>query len=166
VALPHRQTLQVQSACVDDLDVVAALLRMQYDEHGIAVAPARLTEAVRAMLLDPACGAILLARHPKVVGLVVLSYVWTLEHGGRTAWVDEVFVAPTYRGRGVGRLLLRVALAVAQKAGCRIAQLEVVQGHKRAERLYQREGFTAVARRRWNRTLSEPMERTDDEQSL
>ena len=90
--------------------------------------------------------------------MAALAYLWSLEHGGRVAWLDEIFVLPAHRGRGIGRLLLRVALVVAQKAGCRVAQLEVVQGHERAEHLYRREGFASVARRRWNCSLAAALE--------
>ena len=147
--------MDVRGATVSDLDVVLALLRAQYEEHAIVVPQLTLTEAVRAMTLHPSRGTILLADDAKIVGLAVLAYMWTLEHGGRVAWLDELFVVPEQRGRGIGHILLQHALVIAEEMGCRVVQLEVELGHERAEHLYQRAGFTSVRRRRWIRSLTD-----------
>src|SRR5579872_5729184 len=47
---------------------------------------------------------------PVPVGLAYLAYTWTLEHGGQSAWLDELYVVPGERSRGVGTALLRAAL--------------------------------------------------------
>lgn len=76
-----------------------------------------------------------------------------MEHGGRVAWLDELFVVADGRGRGVGRALLVDVIEVARRAGCRAIDLEVDVEHGRAEHLYEREGFERLARRRWARRL-------------
>ena len=147
--------MEVRRATVSDLDVVLALLRSQYEEHAIVVPQMALTAAVRAVTLHPSRGTILLADDAKIVGLAALAYTWTLEHGGRVAWLDELFVVPEQRGRGIGQVLLQHALVIAEEMGCRVVQLEVETGHERAEHLYLRAGFTPVKRRRWSRSLTD-----------
>src|SRR5579872_1065229 len=90
---------------------------------------------------------------PVPVGLAYLAYTWTLEHGGQSAWLDELYVVPGERSRGVGTALLRAALDHAARRGCRAVDLEVEAAHARAARLYAREGFRPHHRARWYRRL-------------
>jgi GNAT superfamily N-acetyltransferase len=145
--------MRIETATADALDVAARMLLSQFDEHGIGVAADELREAVRALLVQPGLGSVLLAYDPNPVGIAVLAYTWTLEHGGRAAWLDELFVFPEHRGRGVGLAMLRKGLAVAREAGCRAVELEVDANHERAEHLYERESFGRLERKRWVRKL-------------
>jgi GNAT superfamily N-acetyltransferase len=141
--------MRIATAQKDDLNAVVALIGEQFAEHYIDLEPRQLSDAVLGLLSDPSRGAVQLAFDPEPVGVAVLAYTWTLEHAGLVAWLDELFVLPAHRGRGVGLALLRRALKVAAEAGCRAVDLEVDADHVRAERLYQREGFVALPRRRW-----------------
>lgn len=87
------------------------------------------------------------------MGVAILSFSHTLERGGATAWLDELYVVPASRGRGVGGALLRRALREARREGCESLHLEVVRGHGRAARLYVREGFQRLPRTRYMRVL-------------
>ncbi len=78
-----------------------------------------------------------------------MCFTWTLEHGGRSAWLEELYVQPEYRGRGIGQKLLAAAINRAREEGCRAIDLEVDRGHPRASHLYDREGFVRLARTRW-----------------
>jgi GNAT superfamily N-acetyltransferase len=128
------------------------LLEAQYREHDIDMGGARLVRALRALLGGK--GLALIASSEKAdLGVAVLSFSLTLERGGATAWLDELYVVPASRGRGVGRALLRRALREARKEGCESVHLEVVRGHGRAARLYVREGFRRLPRTRYMRVL-------------
>jgi GNAT superfamily N-acetyltransferase len=145
--------MRIQMAQAGDSNAVVALLAEQFREHGIELGPEPLSAAVMGLLSDAARGRILLAYDPDPVGVAVLAFTWTLEHGGFVAWLDELFVVPEHRGRGIGRALLVRAVAVARENGCRAVELEVDPAHARAEHLYQREGFAALSRRRWAKRL-------------
>ena len=47
----------------------------------------------------------------QAVGYLLAVYVFSLEHLGLTAEIDEFFVLPSARGRGIGEALLRLAEA-------------------------------------------------------
>lgn len=146
--------MEIRAADIGDLDAVVELLGAQFEEHRVALSLRQLSDAVRGLISDERRGTILLAQDPHPNGVAALAYTWTLEHGGLVAWLDELFVVPTHRGRGVGQALLRRALDVAKEAGCRAVDLEVDSNHARAEHLYRRDGFTPLARRRWVRRLA------------
>jgi GNAT superfamily N-acetyltransferase len=131
------------------------LLALQFEEHRIRLSPQRLEHAVAGLIGAGRFGAMLLAREgERAVGLAALSYIWTLEHGGMAAWLDELYVVPERRGHGVGSALLERAASVALDAGCITIDLEVDHEHARVETLYQRTGFERLPRSRWVRRLS------------
>jgi GNAT superfamily N-acetyltransferase len=124
------------------------LLGVQLAEHGMAQEARALHDAVAGLVQGR--GAVLLAtRGTEAVGVAVLSYTWTLEHGGQCAWLDELYVAPAERGSGLGTALLDRAIAHAKSEGCRAIDLEVDIEHARAEHLYERRGFYRLPRQRF-----------------
>jgi ribosomal protein S18 acetylase RimI-like enzyme len=52
-------------------------------------------------------------------------------------WINEVGVAPTYQGQGIGKMLLRRTLEEAQKAGCKEAWVLTERGNDAAMALYK-----------------------------
>lgn len=146
--------VDIRPATVADRDAIVALLLAQFREHTIATPADRVAAAVEGVLGHPRRGAILLAHvDGRPVGLAALSFTWTLEHGGRTAWLEELYVDPALRARGIGTELLHAAVGVATAAGAAAVDLEVDADHARAARLYQREGFAPLPRARWARKL-------------
>jgi GNAT superfamily N-acetyltransferase len=145
--------MKLEIATAERLDDALALLGRQFGEHGIELAPDVLRRAVRGLVDDPQRGRVLIACDPEPIGIAVLAFTWTLEHGGRVAWLEELFVVESRRGAGVGLAILHRALEAAAAAGCLAVDLEVDVDHERAEHLYEREGFRRLPRRRWTKRL-------------
>src|SRR5947199_9116033 len=146
--------VDVRLATEAELEAVPALLVAQLREHHVATPEAKLASAIEAVLRHPERGRILVAiERGRPVGLAALSFVWPLEHGGRSSWLEELYVQPAARGRGIGTRLLHAALRVAAESGAVAVDLEVDVDHQRAARLYAREGFRPLPRARWVRTL-------------
>ena len=105
-------------------------------------------------LSDPSRGAVLVADQEGVtVGFAILASTWTVEDGGRVAWLEELYVVPSLRGAGIGKCLLEEALRTAREMGCLAMDLEVDFEHARAENLYARAGFRRLPRTRWSLRL-------------
>src|SRR5260370_34221494 len=135
-------TPSIQRATQEHRAAVVRLLRAQYDEHRIELSPERLDSAVAGMIDVPERGALLIALDgDEPVGLAVLSYAWTLEHGGRVAWLDELYVVPGRREQGLGAALLARAQEGATSLGCTAIGFEVDADRRPAERCYTRPGF-------------------------
>lgn len=148
--------MDVQVARSDDLQAVLGLMKRQFQEHEIDVPEERLRTAVAAMLEKPDLGFFLAVRQQgKAVGMACVSFCWTLEHGGKSAWLDELYVLPAYRGAGLGGALLQTALSKARASGCAAVDLEVDIEHHQAENLYRRAGFDALPRARWVKLLGD-----------
>lgn len=148
-------SIAIRAARADDLPAVSALLIAQLRDHGNDLADAGLTAAAAGLLERPHRGQFLLACDAgDAVGFAALSYLWTLERGGRAAWLDELYVLPERRGAGIGTALLAAALAAARAAGAAAVDLEIEAGHERVAALYRRSGFAPLARQRWTLPLT------------
>jgi diamine N-acetyltransferase len=147
--------MRIRTARAADASRLIRLLGVQLREHGITLDARSLARGVRGLLRRPELGRFLVAADDsEVVGFAALSFLWTLEHGGRAAWLDELYVVPERRGRGIGRALLATAYGVARDAGAVALDLEIEKGHARVANLYRREGFKRLSRQRWSRRLA------------
>ncbi len=103
---------------------------------------ARVRAALETLFADESIGAAWIAQvGERTVGYLLGVYVFSLEHGGLTAEVDELFVLPGYRSAGLGRRLLESAETRFREAGCTAVWLEVGARNTRARRFYEQLGF-------------------------
>jgi ribosomal protein S18 acetylase RimI-like enzyme len=77
----------------------------------------------------------------EVCGYLLAVLVFSLEHGGLMAEIDELFVSPEARESGVGLNLLRTAEDALAKAGCVRVQLQLGRQNEDARAFYQRRGY-------------------------
>jgi GNAT superfamily N-acetyltransferase len=75
------------------------------------------------------------------VGYLLAVYVFSLEHLGLTAEIDEFFVLPSARGRGIGEELLRLAESEFLRRGCTNVSLQLGRGNDRARAFYLAHGY-------------------------
>jgi GNAT superfamily N-acetyltransferase len=128
---------------------ILRLLSTQLREHHVEIADAKLGAAIRGVFDDPRRGLILVAYlDRRCAGAAYVSFVWALEHGGRTAWLEELYVDPEFRMAGIGTALLRAVLAECESCGCAALDVEIDADHERVRTLYERHEFQALRRRR------------------
>jgi len=72
------------------------------------------------------------------VGYLLAVYVFSLEHLGITAEIDEFFVLLPYRSRGIGGKLLEVAEVEFQRVGCTNVSLQLSRRNSAARTFYHR----------------------------
>jgi ribosomal-protein-alanine N-acetyltransferase len=83
-------------------------------------------------------------RDGAVVGYVIADV--TPNHGRDIGHVKDLAVHPETRGEGIGRRLLRSALARLRGVGAAVVRLEVREGNAVARSLYADEGFEPIRR--------------------
>jgi GNAT superfamily N-acetyltransferase len=124
-----------------DRAALEPMVRAYYAEDSLAFDEERQGAALAALLDgDPLCLAWLVRVADATIGYVVLTLGFSLESGGRDGVIDELFVAPSVRGRGIGAKVLALVEREARARGLNRLYLEV--GHDNpAEGLYRRAGF-------------------------
>ena len=146
------ENVSIAALSGSDIENAVALLMAQLVEHDIATPADRLRTVVETVAADARHGFILLASsRDRAIGIAYAAAHLSAEHGGTIGWLEELYVVPDWRARGVGSLLLADVVARAQELHWCGLELEVVAGHERAAALYLRHGFAATARARYTR---------------
>jgi len=118
----------------------------------------RMRRALQQLLGSPELGRIwLIVDDGAAVGYVALTFGYSLEHGGRDALIDELFVQPQARGRGLGRAAVVFALEQAAGLGANAVHLEVERTNPSAHELYRSLGFGGNDRQLLTRRLRAPV---------
>lgn len=125
-----------------DAEALLDLAQEFYREEGYPFDRTVARAAWNALLRDPAQGwAWVIRRRTKTVGYLLVTLGYSLEYGGRTAFVDEIYLSPAHRGRGLGTKALDLAERAAAEHGARVIHLEVERANAKAHALYRRRGF-------------------------
>jgi ribosomal protein S18 acetylase RimI-like enzyme len=135
-------TTKIRVARESELDSLVARIKeyYAYDRHNFDANVAR--RAMSKLLKDHHLGTVLLViDDKKIVGYLVLALGYSLEFGGRDAFIDEFFILEQYRGKGLGRTALRQAEKAARKLGVKAIHLEVTRHNSAVIDLYKRDGF-------------------------
>ena len=139
----------IGEATVADRSDLLRLLGEQMAEHHIHIAPERLAAGVDSGLRGEH-GRFLVARTGgRVAGVASYSFAWPMETGGLVVWLEELYVDPSSRERGIGNQLVEATIAAARAAGALAVDLEVEDSQRRVETLYRRHGFRPHTRRHW-----------------
>ena len=125
-----------------DVGAIVTMMRGYYAQDGYTFVAAEARTAARMLIRNRVLGRLWVACDGgRVVGYVAVALGFSFEYRGREAFVDELFIAESHRGRGLGREALQVAEAYCRKAGVNALHLEVERHRGTAQALYARWGF-------------------------
>ncbi|MEM6941050.1 MAG: N-acetyltransferase [Pseudomonadota bacterium] len=111
-------------------------------EEEIASTEESRTAALMPLLEGNPYGAVYLIGPPRApIGYIAVCFTWSLEHGGLDALIDELYVRPGVRGRGIASEVLSALPKALGQHGLRSIHLEVAHQNTNAQRLYRRAGF-------------------------
>ena len=140
-----------------DLERLIALMTEFYAEADFPLNPARAAAAFLPLLERDDLGCVWLLRADgAAVGYVALTYCWSLEFGGRCAWVEDLFVRRDFRRRGLGRAALRQVRAECEALGVRAIHVEVGRQNDAAQSVYRAAGLFEVDRQLLTLPLAAP----------
>ncbi len=111
-------------------------------EEGLTLDDAHRLRGLEPLLEGSPHGVVYLIGPERApIGYVTICFGWSLEFGGLDGFVDEIYVRPAVRGRGIASdVLARLAKAL-KEAGMTALHLEVNKDNARAKRLYERAHF-------------------------
>ena len=126
----------------EHLDQVLALVATFHEEQGITQDDTTRHAALAPVLEGTPYGAVYIIGPTRApIGYVVMTFSWSVEFGGMDGFVDEIYIRPRVRGRGIAtEVLLELPKALAD-AGIIALHLEVDRDNDTAQRLYGRTGF-------------------------
>ncbi len=127
----------------EDLDRLAPLVRAFHEETHITQDETKRHAALMPLLQGSPHGAIYLigpGRAP--IGYIVISFGWSVEFAGLDGFVDELYIRPGVRGRGIGSEVMGALPKALAGAGLKALHLEVRRDNTRARKLYEKLRFS------------------------
>lgn len=133
--------IQFQQASIAHLDLLLTLMAEFYADT-MPFVPALAQSALSGILQNSAYGFVWLIRHQgSTVGYVVLTLGYSLEYGGRDAFIDELYLRPSNRNQGIGTQTLHFLEKTCRQLDIKALHLEVERDNPKAQALYDRVGF-------------------------
>jgi len=144
-----------QIATAKHIDGILGLMREYYFADGYPFDETASRAALEELIGNPDFGELWVATEgDQAVAYVAVAFGFSLEYWGRDAFIDELVVASSHQGQGLGTKALAVAEAVCRTAGVRALHLEVERGKDHARRLYEKFGFVEHSRYLLTKLLS------------
>jgi ribosomal protein S18 acetylase RimI-like enzyme len=135
--------VRLQMAEHSDLPLVLNYVRAYHEFEGIDD-PQDVSSSFRPLLGQNPFGRIwLIYNGSRAVGYVAVCFGYSIEFAGRDAFIDEMFIVPEQRAKGIGKAALQLLRNEANALDIRALHLEVARTNERARRLYQSAGFKA-----------------------
>jgi len=128
---------------MEDIAGIAPLVERYWEFESIGgFDRPRIETLLRALLAEPQRGACWVAvSDGRLCGYLLAVFMFSLEHGGLMAEIDEVFVSREMRSQGLGSLLVaRAERELAQRGLVRL-QLQLGVENERARIFYERQEF-------------------------
>ena len=77
----------------------------------------------------------------EIVGYIILTYIFSFEYGGKIAFLDELFIKETARGKGFGKEAIQFIQQEVPKLSLKLLYLEVEPHNENAQKLYLAHDF-------------------------
>ena len=139
-----RDAIDLRLATEPDLPVLLPLVADYHRFEAVDSSAAGRESALRRLLAAPEFGAVWLVQvEGSTAGYIALCRGFSIEFDGFDAFIDEFFLLPEYRGRGVGGRVLELIRDEARRLDINALHLEVARDNDAARRLYRRAGFEA-----------------------
>lgn len=138
---------QVRLARTEDVPALVDLMSEFYEEAGYPLPRAAASKAFTSLLGEPSRGRIwLIEVGTEPFGYIVLTLSFSMEYGGLRAFVDDFFVRPAMRGKGLGAAALETVKRTCHELGVRALLVETGPKDHPARGVYARAGFEESGR--------------------
>ncbi len=137
---------QFRLFCLDDLAELEQMILALYreDPPGEKMSLQKIRRTVQELLSHPEKGNInIFCVDDAVVGYGIVIYYWSNDYGGNIASIDEFYVKPLWRGKGIGTSFLE-HVATGNANNLKGIQVEVTPANQEALALYSRKGFSPM----------------------
>lgn len=129
-------------ATTADIDALLPLLQRHDEERRNSTDNVQLAESVQPLLEGQPHGAIwLIGPRRSPLGYVLVTFGWSRSLGGREAWLDEIFIRPSVRNRGIAKEVTNAIAVSLTKAGLKAFHARVNIQDVRARRFCEKLGW-------------------------
>ena len=122
--------------------LIEMMHELDRDDAGGEMDEVREQAALTVLIQDAQWGRIwFIAEGETIIGYAILTFGFSVEWGGRSAEIDELYIRAAYRGRGIGTQVIAFLTDFCRANGICSLHLEVFNHNRGAYRFYRRRGF-------------------------
>ncbi|MEZ4302832.1 MAG: GNAT family N-acetyltransferase [Polyangiaceae bacterium] len=135
-------SLEVRPAQKTDVPALAALMVEFYGESSFPLRPEAAARAFTHLIDSPDRGQVwLLVAGGAPAGFVVLTVSFSMEYGALRGFIDDFFITPAHRNKGLGKLALAAVKHACDSRDVRALLVEVAPDNGVAQRVYRGAGL-------------------------
>lgn len=137
------EKILIRNIMIDDIKKLLPLICMYWSFEKISNFNDEIvSKRLRYLFSNPHLGNGWMAfAEEEPVGYLIAVYVFSLEHLGSTAEIDEFFILPQYRKTGIGKKLLQTAETEFRRLGCRNVSLQIDKENNAARAFYYKQNY-------------------------
>jgi GNAT superfamily N-acetyltransferase len=138
------QGVEVRPARAEEIEELLPLMRAYCDFYESAPSDDGLRKMLSTLIAEPSQGAVFIARDGgRAVGVANLDWKWSSLKGARIGYLEDLFVDPAARGKGIADALIEVCAERCRELGLPAMQWATAPDNHRAQRVYNRTGAEA-----------------------
>jgi GNAT superfamily N-acetyltransferase len=131
----------VRAARADEVNELLPLMRAYCDFYECSPTDEGLMTMLRTLIDEPSQGAVFIARDGgRAVGVATLDWKWSSLKGARMGYLEDLFVDPGSRGKGIADALIEICADRCRELGMPAMQWATAPDNHRAQKVYNRTG--------------------------
>jgi GNAT superfamily N-acetyltransferase len=142
--------LHIRGATITDMDLVYTLILQKTAFDGALPLLKATPETLKQTLFgaSPLATVILAEVNETPVGFALVYYTYSSLLAQSSLWMDDLFIQPHMRGRGIGTALVTYLAELAQSRNCGRMDWMVATDNTQGMAFYQKLGATILERNR------------------
>ena len=127
---------------ISDIDIITVMMEDFYAIDNYPIEAQATKKMFQEFISNENFGkAWLIYADNKIAGYVILTYIFSFEYGGKVAFVDELFIKQSARGKGIGKETIQFVQQESPKLSLKLLYLEVENHNENAQKLYIAQDF-------------------------
>jgi GNAT superfamily N-acetyltransferase len=133
--------VEIRPACTEEIEEMLPLIRAYCRFYDTEPNDDGLREMFRTLITDPSQGAVFIARDDgRAVGFATVDWKWSSLKAARIGYLEDLFVDPEVRGKGIADALLEACAERCRELGMPAMEWQTAPDNHRAQKVYNRTG--------------------------
>jgi len=133
--------VEIRPARQDEIEEMLPLIRAYCEFYETEPDDDGLRKMFSTLIAEPSQGAVFIARDgDRAVGFASLDWKWSSLKAARIGFLEDLFVDPEGRGKGIADALIEACAERCRELGMPYLQWETAPDNHRAQQVYNRTG--------------------------
>jgi GNAT superfamily N-acetyltransferase len=136
--------VEIRPARTEEIAEMMPLIRAYCEFYDTEPNDEGIRKMFETLITDPSQGAVFIARaEGEAVGFATLDWKWSSLKGAKIGYLEDLFVDPGARGKGIADALIEVCAGRCRELGMPAMSWQTAPDNRRAQQVYNRTGAEA-----------------------